>query len=222
MRTVNREEIQKIEAFLEKKDIVYYDLKIELIDHICQVIESKWEKNPEITFEHAFHEVYKSFGIFGFSEILEEREKALKKHYWKITFKELLKWFRIPQISLVFLVGFAIFQILKSPIKVPFIQYGIPILFLFSLYKMYLFRKESKRNNKQIVMDRVILNSMSIPNYLAIQLLVLHPPSRLIGYILFTLIFTVYLFLNYHQLFVLPKKKEQLFKKQYHQLYKLT
>ena len=80
---ITKKHIDYLHTFCKKKDINYVDLRIELVDHLCELIQVEWEKNPNLGFRDAFHNVYKSFGIFGFMHIAEEHEKTMQKKYWR-------------------------------------------------------------------------------------------------------------------------------------------
>ena len=95
----------------------HYDLQTELVDHMANAIEELQEKQPELTFDDATKIVFKSFGVFGFQDIVEERMQQLTKRYWRLIwslFKAQFKWpllLRTVSISILvfcFLKGFSI------------------------------------------------------------------------------------------------------------------
>ena len=75
--TLSPEQIQQLFLFTEKKFVRWYDLQVELVDHLANKIEAEMEANASLSFERALGNVYAGFGIFGFAEIVREREKAL-------------------------------------------------------------------------------------------------------------------------------------------------
>lgn len=99
-------EIKKLFAFAEKKFVHWYDLQIEIVDHLASSIEAEIQSNAALTFEAALDKVYKSFGIFGFARIVQERQtqlaKAAKKRWWQ-EFRSFFLWPRIILFSLVLL-----------------------------------------------------------------------------------------------------------------------
>ncbi len=77
--TLSKEQIQQLFLFTEKKFVRWYDLQVELVDHLAEKIEAQMEQDATLSFERALGNVYAGFGIFGFAEIVREREKALRK-----------------------------------------------------------------------------------------------------------------------------------------------
>ena len=106
VKKVSLEELQFIFNFCKKKDIYYVDLRMELVDHLASRVEAIWEKEPNLSFQEAFHKVYKSFGIFGLSTLAEEHGKIVSKKYWSLVKQEFKLWLKPPQVfaTLLFLV----------------------------------------------------------------------------------------------------------------------
>jgi K+-sensing histidine kinase KdpD len=97
-------QIQQLYEFVEKKRVLYYDLQLELVDHLGTSIEEEMKKHPELSFEVALQNIYKSFGIFGFAKIVQEKEQALLKannQKWKVASKE---FFTIPKVFMTLCV----------------------------------------------------------------------------------------------------------------------
>lgn len=91
MKKVSAKEVEKLFEFTKEHYVEYYDLQIELVDHLACAIEEKWEKDDTISFEKALKDVFKKFGISGFSYLVNERKRKLeykylnliKKCYWE-------------------------------------------------------------------------------------------------------------------------------------------
>lgn len=84
MKKVSAEEIEKLFEFTKEHYVEYYDLQIELVDHLACSIEEKWEKDNTISFEKALKDVFDKFGIFGFSELVDERRKKIERKYFRL------------------------------------------------------------------------------------------------------------------------------------------
>ncbi len=91
-------EVGQLFRFTEKKFVHWYDLQIEMVDHLASVIESEMRSDASLSFEAALNKVYKSFGIFGFAQIVRERQNQLalaaKKRWWS-ELRDLFGWPRI-------------------------------------------------------------------------------------------------------------------------------
>ena len=92
--------IEQLYKFTKDHFVDWYDLQTELVDHLANDIEEIWKKNPSISFETARDISFKKFGIFGFGDIVEQKQNALSKHYWKEVLKEFVQFFRLPKIIL--------------------------------------------------------------------------------------------------------------------------
>ena len=63
-------QIQSLYRFTRAHFVYHYDLQTELVDHMAEAIEELQEKQPELTFDDATKIVFKSFGVFGFQDIV--------------------------------------------------------------------------------------------------------------------------------------------------------
>jgi hypothetical protein len=61
--------------------VEYYDLQTELVDHLANDMEVIWQKQPTLSFEQARDASFKKFGVFGFMDVVGERQKAMTKRY---------------------------------------------------------------------------------------------------------------------------------------------
>ncbi len=82
MKKVSKEQIDYLFDYTRKKRVRYYEIQLELVDHLASAIEEKWEQQPELSFEKALNETYDSFGIYGFAKIVQEKEQAFIR-YWR-------------------------------------------------------------------------------------------------------------------------------------------
>jgi hypothetical protein len=109
--TLNQEQIEALFRFCEKKSVRYYDLQVELVDHLAERIEEEMKADHHLDFEAALQKVYKGFGLFGFAHIVQDKEKALRKQHNKLWLKEVGNFFTIPKILLTLLLALFFFTI---------------------------------------------------------------------------------------------------------------
>ena len=76
---LTQEQIDALFTFTKKHLVEHYDVQVELVDHLANAIEAQWAENPDISFEEALDKEYKSFGVFGFSGLVEQKQAALHK-----------------------------------------------------------------------------------------------------------------------------------------------
>lgn len=104
---LSKEQVDALFLFTQKKMVHYYDLQTEIVDHLAERIEEEMLMQPSLNFENALQKVYKDFGIFGFSKIVQEKEqqahRAGKKLFWN-EFFHLFRWPQFISVALVFLV----------------------------------------------------------------------------------------------------------------------
>ena len=80
---LSAEQIEKLYQFTRQHYVEYYDLQTELVDHLANAIEEQWQQNPKLSFEEALQIEFKKFGVFGFMDVVEQRQSALNKKYNK-------------------------------------------------------------------------------------------------------------------------------------------
>lgn len=105
------EQIEQLFEFIRKKNVDYYDVQVELVDHLASSIEEKLSQNSHLSFESALREVYQGFGVFGFSELVEEKEQKAKREIKKMYRTALLSFLSFPKIAFT-ISSFLLFQLL--------------------------------------------------------------------------------------------------------------
>ena len=106
---LSEEQIQSLFTFCEKHFVKYYDVQVELVDHLANAIEIEMQSDPKLSFEKALEKVHQSFGVSGFAPLVAEKQKQAEKQsgklFWNL-FKLQLGW---PKILLFFLLtGFMV------------------------------------------------------------------------------------------------------------------
>ena len=158
------EQIQYIDDYLKHHKIKYWDIRIELLDHIVTTVEAKIAKG--ISFDNAMIEVHKSFGnsmkrfwntgveysIYvngdGYKDLVQIKRKQINKKYRKLYFKEItnfLKTFKhIFILILIFYLNYVFYHNVEYKIfkKVNLIVFVLPMVF----FLVYSFRPFSTKN----------------------------------------------------------------------------
>ncbi|MCC1483508.1 hypothetical protein [Winogradskyella immobilis] len=91
---------QELYTFTQKHYVDWYDVQTELVDHLANGIEAQRAINPNISFQDALKAEFKKFGIMGFSNVVEEKTKALNKHYRLLVWGYFKSFFKLPRIIL--------------------------------------------------------------------------------------------------------------------------
>lgn len=168
-------QIQQLYTFTQKHYVDWYDVQTELVDHLANGIESHLEQNPNTTFESALNSEFKKFGIMGFSNVIEEKTKALNTHYRKLVWNYFLDFFKLPKIILtLFLVCiyFELFQLMpnKNWIVIPTcaILFIAPTVFFINRTKQI--RRTEYHTNKKWLFDSISLQLGGLVHVLNIGL----------------------------------------------------
>ncbi len=104
-------QIEQLFVFTEKKYVRYYDLQVELVDHLATNIEEALTNNSKLTFNEALTLVYSEFGIFGFAKIVQQKEEQVLRAGKKLLLKEIRNYFRWPQITFVAFIAILTWQL---------------------------------------------------------------------------------------------------------------
>lgn len=111
---LTEDQIQYLYTFCIKHYVRYYDLQVELVDHLAASIENEMQQDSKLTFDKALNKVYNSFGITGFSNVISEKQVALAKSYQMDFWQNFISFFTIPKVALTILT----FIILNIPVFV--------------------------------------------------------------------------------------------------------
>ncbi|MEJ4089936.1 hypothetical protein [Galbibacter orientalis] len=215
---ISSEQIQNLYKFTQKHYVEYFDLQTELVDHLANGIETQWQQNPHISFEDALEKEFKKFGVFGFMEVVEERQKALGKKYLGIIKKEFFSYFSWPEFikfATLWAVLFAgLYWVGNKEMLVVSLLIIIFVVMLYMLFKLNHTIKQRRRNsNKKWMLEQHIFNlggvvgGMSLPLELGAQLRLFELFSWSVLTITFvSLAITIYVFLLYIMIYKIPKK----------------
>lgn len=153
-RKLTEEEINQLFEFCEFHNVRYYDVQVELVDHLASSIEDLWKINPEMPFEEAVFSVGEKFGVdpyfqidsesllpppsgwkktesSGFAAIVAAKEKELRRKYERLQWEYIREFFRLPKIILTLAVTFALFLVFRvsgNDTKVCLVLLGLYLL----------------------------------------------------------------------------------------------
>ena len=158
--TLSKEQIEHLFTFTQKKFVHWYDLQVELVDHLANKIEAEMANDSTLTFERALGNVYAGFGIFGFAQIVKEREKALRKAnnilFWHAVKAEFSWPNLIRSIAILFLIYTTVFVFGLKVTVVFNVIVGAFVLIInrksFNLRKSFKPMKLHRDNKKRLLM----------------------------------------------------------------------
>jgi hypothetical protein len=119
---LTNEQVEALFAFCRKHDVQYYDVQVELVDHLANAIEDKMAAQPAMGFEEALKQVYKSFGKAGFVPLVNEKQKAAKQYNRKLLRRLLREQLGWPKVFIGLTIFAALYIMLqwedKTPVRV--------------------------------------------------------------------------------------------------------
>lgn len=113
-RKLTPEQIEDLFAFCEEQDVKYYDVQIELVDHLASAIEQKWLEKPALSYDKALWSVFDQFGLSGFRKIRRAKEKELRRKYFRLQLNYIAEYFRLPKIILTIFLSLIFFTVLRA------------------------------------------------------------------------------------------------------------
>ena len=108
------EQINQLYTFTRQHYVEWYDLQTELVDHLANAIEEQWQENPKLSFNEALQNEFKKFGVFGFMDVVEGKQRFLQKKYNQIVWSIVKTFFTLPKIMGTIGVTGVLFLLLKS------------------------------------------------------------------------------------------------------------
>lgn len=151
-RTLSKEEIQKLVHFTEKKYVDFYDVQIELVDHLASAIEDELRNDQNLTFETALDKVYGRFGIFGFDEVKSRKLAIIEKRNLKIWWLSVCTFFKGPVILLSILLYYFLYQVIKLVSVSDFYPYYSFLLLCANFACAFYYNRQFKQPVKKLAM----------------------------------------------------------------------
>jgi hypothetical protein len=224
---VNQEQLDRLYRFTREHFVEHYDLQTELVDHLSNAIEQQWRESPKLSFEDALQREFKKFGVFGFMDVVEKRQKALTKRYYGFVWKQFITFFKLPKVILtISLMGILFKTITLISFKKLFVTvlvFGFLAFFLFWQLNMYRNRKKQKSlNKKRWIMEELIFQcgtGSAIP--VMVQFLVhslradYHGVENIGFQLFFSILFVITAIVFYILVIIIPSKAEEYLKKTY-------
>ncbi len=214
-------QIQELYKFTRAHFVYHFDLQTELVDHLAGGIENQIIKNPNVTFQEALQNEFKKFGIFGFQDVITERQKALSKKYWKIILRFYKEYFTLPKLALTLFLAVSLFSVLNfyPNFYQRYILIGLFVLFLIpSTVKLQSYSKKLKKKERKWMLEEMLLTQMGFFNFLILPIHIFNIQFEIQNlYILafIALISVSLLLLLYVIVFVIPPKAEELLAETY-------
>jgi len=139
-KRVTKNQITELFDFVRRKRVRFYDLQVELVDHLATGIEQIWEAEPELSFERARDRVYREFGITGFAHVVDARMQAISKQVWREAAAFLLSRLHYPEILRTLAICLALTHVLTNTQNLTFLSVALLVMMVF-FFVGYQFRR---------------------------------------------------------------------------------
>ena len=157
---LTEEQITYIENYIKSFDIKYYEVYMEILDHMILSVEAILEENKEITFEEAVVKAkVEGFGKNGFRGMMDEKLKLAQNQARKQNNKMIKEYFTFPKIvmTLSVFVGYFVFLgFFDDPKKINI--NCIVFIGLLAILQFVYFWKFRKINKLNVLKTQVLSN----------------------------------------------------------------
>ncbi|MCH5600010.1 hypothetical protein [Niabella ginsengisoli] len=147
---LTQEQIQEIENLCFSEGVYFYDVRMEMVDHISQAIEDILKQQAKMSFEEALKTASQEVGVYGFKYIVEEKEKEIRQAVRQRQFKLFRTFFTWPKIAgclllfVLVIIPYYYFE-LSAKTYVNISRLTMCIILLFWLFLRMPFKKAAKK-----------------------------------------------------------------------------
>ena len=157
---LTEEQITYIENYIKSFDIKYYEVYMEILDHMILSVEAILEENTEISFEDAVVQAKnEGFGKKGFKGMMDEKLKLAQNQARRQNNKMIKEYFTFPKIvmTLSVFVGYFVFLgFFDDPKKINI--NCIVFIGLLAILQFVYFWKFRKINKLNVLKTQVLSN----------------------------------------------------------------
>ena len=218
-------EIDRLYKFTREHFVYHYDLQTELVDHLANGIEKRWEENPKLSFDDALHLEFKEFGIFGFSDMIEKHNGVLSKKYTKIIFRFMREYIKLPKIIGTICAILALFYVIRYVAAGLWIIgfLSVMLFFYFTVSLFYLnrqYKRKAKKTDKRWKLEEMIFSTGN-SGFLALNLFQIIYQFKILEVehysfqMLCAIVLVFAVVLMYISIKILPEKAETLLREAY-------
>ena len=224
MKKLSAEQIERLYEFTRQHYVEYYDVQTESVDHLASAIEKHWQEDPDQDFETLLQKEFKKFGIFGFSDVVEERQQAMQKRYFQLVKKEALQFLKLPKVIIVaFSIWLFSFLLLQKEIGVLIIGSLVFAELIWVFYELFRLQKINKQKKKEkgrvYLLEEILLKTGNVGTLGFMPLYWFWMIEKSLAYeyvsIILGFLITFSFILHYIVFRILPAKKEEILHRVY-------
>jgi len=228
---LNHDQIQDLYKFTRQHFVEWHDLQTELVDHLANDIEVILKEHPCLTFNEAKIKAFKKFDVFGFHDVIIEKQKALYKKYWRLVWFFYKDYFKLPKIILTIVLTSFVYDLLSLSFFNKYLLWGLLLVYLLipfsiTIYMKRQLKRHQKTTGKKWIFEQVTytLGGTFILFQFLLQILINIRGSETYNFYYrlgFTLFFVFSGFFFYIAIKIIPPKMEETIIKKYPEYNKL-
>lgn len=163
-------DISRIYSYVEGMGVEFYDVQVEIVDHIASVMEEQMSINPEKTFKEIFDTTLSKFT--DFDGLVNEKRYQVARQYNRYVLQSLKSFFSWPKVIFTILLTWFIYLFLDKADNQS-IETAKDTLFIIGListlgYSTFVFIRKNQE-----------LNKLSTSNHIAWYFLFIQTPQIL-------------------------------------------
>lgn len=219
---ITEKHIEELYKFTRAHFVEHYDVQTELVDHLANDIDAIWKEQPNLSFERVRDISFKKFGVFGFMEVVEEKQKQISKKYWRLVWSVFKEFFMLPQIIIAatICVGvYTVMQLVNQELFFVIIGVGGAFLMIFRAFQIKKRMKVNfERTQKKWMLEEHIYgfgNFVGLFNLLIQFVFIMDPVSSNFLVFLIAVFLTIFSLTIYITAFILPSDLETYLKNEY-------
>jgi len=166
---LTKENIQSLHYWAKTQGVKFYDVQIEIVDHIATSIESKTRTHPDISIQRAFEEEIENWPKKKIDQLIKSKKHHLYWSWYRNLGRYILEFFQFPKIMVLVALtasisAIALFQ--SSPLEaINTINYHITnTLFIVLIFVFYqIIRIRGNKENPLLVSHAYIAVMGALP-----------------------------------------------------------
>jgi hypothetical protein len=108
---LTNQQIEYVENYILSKDIKWYELQVELTDHMITSMEEFWAVDPDLTFDQVKDNTFKQFTKAELKAIEKERTKNISKEFFKTQRQMVMAYLKFPKIFVSIILTLIVFKL---------------------------------------------------------------------------------------------------------------
>lgn len=156
-------QIDRLFEFCRQHYVRYYDVQVELVDHLAASIEARMNADKSVSFEQALEQTFAGFGVMGFGPVVRAHEQSLRKWTARTKRQLFFSYFTWPKAGLSLLL-LAVAWLMGQVLPASYLHYAIPAgLIVFAVVELLRIWRLKKAWRKPVLPLMLLPNKTFFP-----------------------------------------------------------